>query len=110
MSTRISPAVWKQTIERNGYTEIAEGLATDEPFSLLAERATQSEQMGTPSARVSLTLGSSAEYGSLKVSVTLSVPVSCNEPDISLAGEAVFIKAHQMLNEASASLGLPPVE
>lgn len=109
MSARIEPATWQRTIEQNGFTQVAQGLVTEDPFELLAKRAWLSEESKVPSARMTLTLNNAGDYGAPKISVTLSVPVLCVEADISLAGEVAFIKAHQMVNEASAAIGLPPL-
>lgn len=107
MSARIDPATWQSAIERNGFTQISQGMAKGDPFDLLAARAQQGETAGVPSGRVTMTMGNATDYGAQKVTVTVSVPVLCNEADISLAGEAIFLKTHQMVNEASAALGLP---
>jgi hypothetical protein len=107
MSQRVSPAVWVQTIERNGFQQISEGLMSGDPFDILSKRAAQAEQAGVPCARASVMVTNASEdYSRVKVSITISVPCACGEGDISLAGEAGFIKAHQMVNEASAALGL----
>lgn len=110
MSARIEVATWQSLIERQGFAEISRGLVKGDPFDILATRAAQGEAAGTPSARVTLTMGGSSDYGAKKVSITVSVPALCTEADISLAGEALFVKAHQMVNEASDALGLPHVD
>lgn len=110
MSFRVDPATWQRTIDQNGFTQVAQGLMTGDPFELLAKRAMQGEQSGIPSARVSISLNNAGDYGSPKASVTLTIPVLCTEADVSLAGEAGFVKVHQMVNEASASIGLPPLQ
>jgi hypothetical protein len=110
VSARIDQATWQQTIEQNGFTQIAQGMLTEDPFDLLAKRAAQGESVGQPSARVNLLLNNAGDYGAPKVSVTLTIPVLCTEADISLAGEVGFIKAHQMVNEASAAISLPPLD
>lgn len=107
MSARIQQAIWEKTIEQNGFTQVASGLATGDPFELLAKRAAQGEAVGQPSGRVTFTMNNAGDYGAPKVSVTLTIPVLCTEADISIAGEAAFIKSHQMVNEASAAIQLP---
>lgn len=107
MSARVQPAVWKKIIDQNGFTKESSGLASEDPFNILAQRAAHSQSAGQPIAHVTLSLNNAGEYGAPKVSVTLHVPVICGEADISLAGEAAYIKAHQMVNEASDALGLP---
>jgi hypothetical protein len=110
VSARIDQATWQRTIDQNGFTQVAQGLLTEDPFDMLAKRAAQGESGGQPSARVNLLLNNAGDYGAPKVSVTLTIPVLCAEADISLAGEVGFIKAHQMVNEASAAIGLPPLD
>lgn len=105
MSARVNPAVWKQTIEKQGFTEAAVGQLMEDPFLLLASRALSSGASGS----VSIGVSNGADYGQIKVHVQITVPVYPSEADIGLAGEAAFIKAHKMVNEASAALGLDPL-
>jgi len=111
MSERIDQAIWKKTITSNGFDQTTEGQLTEDPFILLATRVanTLAANDKYPVARVNLGLTNGADYGTLKVHVSLTIPVLPMEADISLAGEAAFIKARQMVNEASAALGLEPL-
>jgi hypothetical protein len=107
MSARIQQAVWERAIKQNGFTQVASELVTGDPFDLLVKRAAQGEAMHQPSARITMTLNNAGDYGAPKVSVSITIPVLCTEADISLAGEAAFIKLHQMVNEASSAVQLP---
>jgi hypothetical protein len=108
MSSRITPATWEQVITNNEFHEVAKGLSSGDPFDILAKRAAMSENSGQPHSQVTVSLTNSSEdYSRVKVFISISIPCACNEADISLAGEAGFIKAHQMVNEASAALRLP---
>ena len=111
MSDRVDASTWKQVIDQNGYQEISAGLNTGDPFDLLAKRAAQAAASGLQTSRVSVNLvNSHQDYNRVKVAVTVTVPCVTCEADISLAGEASFIKVRQMVGEASAALGLPPLE
>ena len=107
ISGRVLQSVWTKTVANHGFSQIAEGLLTEDPFDMLAKRAAQGEAGGQPSGRVTLSLSNAGEYGSPKVNISVTIPIVCAEGDISLAGEAAYIKVHQMVNEASASLQLP---
>ena len=108
MSARILPATWKRVIDNNGFQQVSSGMNTEDPFDLLSKRAGMSEGAGQPTSGVTVFLSNSSEdYNRVKVSITIHIPCACNEADISLAGEVGFIKAHQMINEASAALSLP---
>lgn len=102
----ISQAAWEQVIDRNGFRQVTQGTETKDPFSLLAQRAAAAP---SSAGKVTMSVGNAADYSQVKVSVTLTIPVSMNEYDISLAGEAGFMKAREMVNEASAALGLEPL-
>lgn len=108
MAGRISSATWHRTLESNGFQTKDNGRAVDDPFYALAERASHFAASGGQVGSVQLTLSNASEdYSRRRVSITITVPCVCSEADISLAGEAAFIKAQQMVSEASAALGIP---
>jgi len=111
MSSRIEPAIWQKIIKQNGFDQTSQGVLIEEPFQLLASRVQQAvaSQPAYPVGRVNVGLNNGVDYGNTKVWVSISVPVLPMESDISLAGEAAFIKVRQMVNEASAAMGLDPL-
>lgn len=106
MST-VTPTTWHRIISQHGVEAHEQGTLEEDPFALLARRATDSDNVH---GQVAMTLGNSTNYAQIKVSITLTIPVAMTEQDISLAGEAAFIKLHQMVNEASDALGIPALE
>lgn len=111
MSTRVDSATWSQVIERNGFSNVSQGLATTDPFAILAQRAAQGEANGVPHSRVSITVKNAhPDYSRVSVAVTVSCPCASMESDITLAGEAAYTLAHHMASLQSGALGLPPLE
>jgi len=104
--SNVDPVLWERTVEKNGFREIAQGVACGEPFQLLATRARTYSQNGGENAVVSLGLTNGSDYGQVKVHVGVTMPVVPTEADINLATEAIFIKCHQLVNEASSAIGL----
>ena len=102
----INPATWQTVIEKNGLST-AEGQITHDPFLRIAQEAASFEKGGYPQARVNVTVTNGAEYGMIKVSVNITVPCPPTENHIQTASEAAFLKATEMVNEASESVGLP---
>lgn len=97
---------WTGIFERNGLQSPSAG---SEPFHPLAQLAASHKQAGYPTARVASTVGTSAEYGGVKVSFTVSVDCPQDEAHIKLAGEAVFLKAVELVNDGASFLGAPPL-
>lgn len=106
MSNSVDKAVWTRVVSRNGYTEISNQLAEGDPFHMLAMQA---KQAPSGPAEVVMGMGNGGEFGQVKVYVQIRIPVYPHEAAINLASEAAFVKLHQLVNEASAALGLNPL-
>jgi hypothetical protein len=55
---------------------------------------------------MSCTVGTSEDYGSVKVTFTVSIDCVQNEPSMNLAGEAIFLKAAELVNDGARVLGI----
>ena len=55
-------------------------------------------------ARVAITVAEGMDYGSLKVSATVSVACDQNEPSINKAGELAFYKALELVRDGWGEL------
>lgn len=94
---------WTGTLEKYGWKAEEVG---NEPFHPLSLQAQQARVNGESVARVSTTVGTSEDYGSIKVSFTVSVDCLQNEATINLAGECVFLKAVELVNDGARFLGI----
>jgi len=97
----IQPSTWELVSSHTGLKE--QGTLMGEPFSTLAYHASASPNP----ARVTVNVGSGVDYNQVKVSVTINVVCPQREDFIQLAAESAFLKALEMVNEASATLGIP---
>lgn len=93
---------WRGTMERFGWRQEEVGA---EPFHPLALQAQQARLAGQSVARISATVGTSQNYGDLKVSFTVSLDCIQTEPTINLASEAAFLKALELTNDAARMVG-----
>lgn len=108
--SKVSTATWRKVIERHGkVVRTTTGPMEGDPFAALAGAVWEHTKAGYACSHVSVSLGNSAEFGAMKVSVSINMPVPTTEGHINFAGEIGFIQAHHMINEASAALGLTPL-
>jgi hypothetical protein len=103
--SEVQQATWEKVIEKHGFSEYSKGLATTDPFLILAQQAQQAKDP----VKVTLGLVNGGDFGQVKVYVNIQVPVYPLESAISMASEAAFVMAHRMVNEASIAIGLPPL-
>lgn len=76
------------------------GVATENKFTALRKNLT------VEPARVSMSVSQSMEYGSAKVSATVTLCCDQNELTINQAGELAFVKACELLKDGWDYLGL----
>jgi len=105
----ISPSTWEKVVQHNGMTR-EEGLLNGDPFAALAQQAHAWKEAGYEPARVNVTASNSLDYGQGKVSVLVSIACPQTEQHIQMATEAGFLKALEMVNEASDTIGIPALE
>ncbi len=108
MSTVPQP-VWQTVFEKNGVEKTLEGQLNNDPFATLASQARAWEDAGMPHSRMSLTMGNGMDYNQVKVAVTLNLACPPTEQHIAMATEAAFVKALDLVNDASETLGIPPL-
>jgi hypothetical protein len=94
---------WQGTLEKYGWRTEQVGA---EPFHPLALQAQQARAAGASVARISATLGTAENFGSVKASFTVTIECPQTEPAIDLAGEAAFLKAIQLVNDGADFLGI----
>lgn len=88
--------------ERHGYQVTVEEGTDIDPFLWLAQQAkARGEPIATVSFRTSLDFG--------KANCMVSIQCPQDERSINLAGECVFRKAHELVNDCAAILGEPPL-
>jgi hypothetical protein len=95
---------WERVMTKFGWSQTTHGA---EPFTPLARLAEAARAEQRPISRVSMTVGTSAEFGSIKCSCTITVECPQDEGAISLAGEVVFMKALELVNDSANYLGIP---
>ena len=61
-------------------------------------------------ARVTMSVGSSVNYGEVKCSATVSVSCIQTNDYIDIAGEVAFTKAKELCNDAMSVFGVDPLE
>lgn len=108
MSTVPQP-VWQTVFEKNGVDKTLEGQLNNDPFATLASQARAWENAGMPHSRVNLALTNGEDYGQVKVYVSLNVICPPTEQHIAMATEAAFVKALDLVNDASETLGIGPL-
>lgn len=94
---------WSGTLEKYGWKAEEVG---NEPFHPLALQAQQARVNGQSVARVSTTVGTAEDYGNMKVSFTVSVDCVQQEATMNLAGESIFLKALELVNDGARFLGM----
>lgn len=92
---------WTRLLKRYGFQVEEAGVSYD-PFLVLATLA-----KSDPSAKVSITLGSSREYGEVKCAVTITLTCPQNETNLNMAAEVAFRKALELVNDGASQLGIP---
>ena len=101
-------STWEKVVENNGVSKEA-GLLNGEPFASLANAAKEWKAHGLEPARLNILVGNGADYNQLKVAITISIVCPQHEQYLQLAAEAGFLKALELVNEASETLGIPPL-
>ncbi len=95
---------WHGLLEKNGWKTEEVG---NEPFHPLSSAAQLERQAGRATSKVTCSVGTSADYGGLKVSFTVSVECPQTDFHISMAGEAAFLKATELTNQGASFIGAP---
>lgn len=103
----IEPSTWQKIMDRSGVTSTEQGELKYEPFWEMTRNAHSWKQQGFEPARVSVSVNNGTDYGAVKVLITLNIACPQTEQYMQLAAEAGFLKALEMVNEASESLGIP---
>jgi len=109
MSGLVPQPVWQTVFEKYGVQKTLQGQLNDDPFAQLASQAGAWEAQGMPHSRVNLALTNGEDYGQVKVHVSLNIVCPPTEQHISMATEAAFIKALDLVNDASETLGIGPL-
>lgn len=97
---------WTRIIEKYGWKETEVG---SDPFHPLAVQARQAHANGQPVARVNMNVGTSHDFGNVKVGASVTIDCLQNDATISMAGECAFMKSLELVNEGAAYLGIPPL-
>ncbi len=97
---------WQSVIERLGQVQMHEG-AEQDPFMHLAYKALGDVNIKT--ARISMTVSRSIEYGEIKCSATVTIECPQKEAYVNLAGEVAFSKALELTNDGMSQFGLPRI-
>ena len=95
---------WNGLIEKYGLKTEQVG---EDPFAFLRNGAGHSKANDTPTARISTTVGTSTDYGAVKVSFTVSVECNQDEGSMNMAAESIYRKAVELTNDAASHVGLP---
>ncbi len=103
----INPSTWEKVMERSGVTHAETGTLEGDPFRHLSLVAATHKKSGFEPARMNVSVHNGTDYSQIKVVVTCSVVCAQDEQHMQLATEAGFLKALEMVNEASESLGIP---
>lgn len=95
---------WERIIEKYGWkvTDVGE-----DPFHPLAVQAQQARANGQSVARVNLNVGTSHDYGNVKVGASVAIDCLQSDATISMAGECAFMKGLELINEGADYLGIP---
>ncbi len=104
----IPSSTWEKVVENNGLSREV-GLLNGDPFAALATQANEWRAQGLEPSRVNVLVGNGIEYNQVKVSITLTIVCPPHEKYIQVASEAGFLKALEMVNEASETIGMPPL-
>lgn len=105
----IDKAVWTKTLEKHGYITQSQGYVEGEPFVTLAGQAMIFEGAKLPTAKVNAFAHNGIAYGEAKVGVSITLSCPQTEQHIEAASEAAFLKALEMVNQASVALGIQPL-
>jgi hypothetical protein len=105
----IEASTWQKVIDKNGVQTTGSGQFAGDPFATLALQAYGYKDNGWEPARMTVTVANGIDYNQVKVVVTAHVICPQTEQHMQLAAEAGFLKALEMVNEASESLGMQPL-
>lgn len=97
---------WERVLRKYGWNTEEVGNDPFHPLDLQAQQARVNQQSV---ARVSMTAGTAADYGSVKVTCSVSVDCPQTDASISLAGEAAFMKCLELVNDGAEFLGIQPL-
>lgn len=98
---------WTVVMERYGLK--TESVGT-EPFSPLSSYTAAVRSRGEAVTRITVSTGTSHDYGALKVNVSVSLECPQTEACINLAAESAFWKAVELANDCASHLGAPQIQ
>ena len=87
----------------HGYQVEDTGVEYD-PFATLAAQA---QAAGQSTASVSYNVGTSMEFGAVKVGVNITLHCPQTEKALDMAGELAFRKGVELTNDGASHLGMP---
>lgn len=94
---------WHRIIQKYGWK--VEEVGAD-PFHPLDLQAQQARATGQSTARISMNVGTSVDYGNLKVSCMVNIECVQTDAAISMAGECAFMKGLELVNDGARYLGI----
>jgi hypothetical protein len=95
---------WSGTLEKYGWKMEQVG---SEPFHPLALQAQQARAQGGAISRITANVGTSHDFGNVRVSFNVSIECVQSEATMNLAGESAFLKALELTNDGARFLGIP---
>lgn len=95
---------WKRVIEKYGWKVETVGY---DPFHPLCIQAQQAKVDGQPTAKVNMNVGTTFDFGRVKVGASVTIDCAQNDATISMAGECAFMKSLELLNDGARYLGIP---
>lgn len=95
---------WTGTLEKYGWKNETVG---NEPFHPLALQVQHARAEGLAVARVSANVGTSHDFGNVKVGFIVTIECVQTDATINLAGESAFLKALELTNDGARFLGIP---
>lgn len=95
---------WSGYMQRHGWSEQVVGSEPFHPLSLLAK---QHRDQGLSVATIACNLGTSGEFGACRAGFTVTIECPQTEGHMNMAGEAAFLKARELTNDAARSIGAP---
>lgn len=93
---------WHRLMKRYGY-QVEDGGVVYDPFTVLATLAKQQE---LPTATISVNVGASEEYASVKCAVTVTLNCPQDENNMNMAAELAFRKAVEWTNDGCSHLNM----
>lgn len=109
----VDPATWELLFKECNIAPPKRGgvLVTDPFFTLALQAHSYEKSDGVQPTRVNVSLQTGSEdYNRQKVSITVSCPCMPHETAITAAAQACYILGKELLNQAAAATGLPPLE